>query len=88
VCTKGKTCSRRDSGDVLKGIKKAIGKRGLEDFYKVKKSGCFGLCKFGPIISVDDVCYGIVEKSDYKKIVKQHLKKTKPVKRLLITKKK
>jgi len=61
----------------------------LEDFYEVKKASCFGLCKYGPIISIDDAMYGgDVQNSDYKKILKQHSKKSKPVKRLLLSKKK
>jgi (2Fe-2S) ferredoxin len=85
---KGKACSRRDSVELLKGLKKAIGKRGLDDFYQIKKAKCFGLCKYGPIMSIDDSIYGGVRKDDYKKIVKWHAKNTKPIKRLLITKKK
>jgi NADH:ubiquinone oxidoreductase subunit E len=85
---KGKACSRRDSDALIKGLKKAIGKRGLEDFYHVKKAECFGLCKYGPIMSIDDSIYGKVNKDDCKKIVKWHAKNKKPLKRLLITKKK
>ncbi|CAN5729796.1 hypothetical protein BH10CYA1_BH10CYA1_50560 [soil metagenome] len=89
VCTKGKACSLRDSADLLKGLKKIIKKRGLEDFYEIRKASCFGLCKYGPVISIDDAMYGgDVQKSDYKKILKQHSKKSKPVKGLLISKKK
>ena len=89
VCTKGKACSRRDSADLLKQLKKIIKKRGLEDFYKIEKASCFGLCKYGPIISIDDAMYGgDVQKGDYKKLLKQHSKKSKPVKRLLLSKKK
>jgi NADH:ubiquinone oxidoreductase subunit E len=85
ICTKGKACSRRDSADLLKGLKKIIKKRGMEDFYEIKKASCFGLCKYGPVISIDEAMYGgDVPKKDYK----QHSKKSKPVKRLLLSKKK
>ena len=88
VCTKGKACSRRDSDELLKGIKKAIGKRGLEDFYEIKKAECFGLCKHGPIISIDGAAYGRVTAADCQDIVKRHAKKKKPIKRLVLNKKK
>lgn len=89
VCTKGKACSLRDSADLLKGLKKIIKKRGWGEFYEIKKASCFGLCKDGPIIAVDDSMYGgDVQKKDYKKILKQHSKKSKPVKGLLLSKKK
>ncbi len=89
VCTKGKACSRRDSADLLKRLKKIIKKRGWEDFYQIKKAGCFGLCKYGPVISIDEAIYGgDVQKGDYKKILKQHSKKSEPIKCLLLSKKK
>lgn len=88
ICIKGKACSRRDSDDLLKGIKKAIGKRDLTDFYEVKKAECFGLCKHGPIISIDGAVYGGVTAADCKEIVKRHAKKKKPIKRLVLNKKK
>ncbi len=89
VCTKGKACSRRDAADVLTGLKKIIKKRGWDDFYEIKKASCFGLCKYGPVIAIDGAMYGgDIEKGDYKKILKQHSKKSKPVKRLLLSKKK
>jgi len=88
VC-KGKACSRRDASDLLKVLKKIIKKRGMEDFYEIKKASCFGLCKYGPMISIDGATYGgDLQKSDYKKVLKGHSKKAKPVKRLLLSKKK
>lgn len=86
---KGKACAKRGSDELWRGVKKAIQKRGLEEFYELKKASCFGLCKQGPVMSVDKVIYGeIIEKSDYKKILKRHAKGSKPVKRLQIKKKK
>jgi NADH:ubiquinone oxidoreductase subunit E len=83
ICTKGKTCSRRDSAAVLKRLRKIIKKQELGDFYEIQKSGCLGLCRFGPMISVDYAMYGgDLEKLDYKKILKHHSKRAKPVKPL------
>jgi (2Fe-2S) ferredoxin len=90
VCVEGKTCSSRHSDHVLKGIKKAIDKEGLEDFFKVKKTGCLGGCKCGPIVHIEpeDCAYAFVRPEDCRDIVKRHFKKNKPIKRLKLRKKK
>src|ERR1700729_2892423 len=90
VCTKGKSCARQSSDHILKALKKTIAKCDLEDFYKVKKAKCFGLCKYGPIIMVEPegVGYGGVEPAHLRKIVSRHAKRKKPLKGLVINFKK
>ncbi|MBP9090876.1 (2Fe-2S) ferredoxin domain-containing protein [bacterium] len=86
VCTKGKHCSARDSHDVLAVLRKTVERAQLEDIFKVKKSGCLGLCKHGPVVMVDPLglSYGGVAEVDCIDIIERHVAKKKPIKRLLI----
>lgn len=88
VCTEGKHCSARDADDVLKILRKTIEKCELDKVLKAKKSDCLGLCKHGPVVSVDShgVCYGGVTESDCLKIIERHVSRRKPIKRLAIKK--
>jgi (2Fe-2S) ferredoxin len=90
VCTRGKHCSARDSGDVLTFLRKTIEKCELDNFFKVKKSDCMGYCKHGPVVSVEPFghSYGGVTESDCLSIIERHIAKKKPIKRLLIKHKK
>ena len=90
VCTRGKHCSSRDSGDVLTFLRKTIEKCELENLFKVKKSDCMGLCKHGPVVVVEPLglSYGGVTESDCINIIERHVSKKKPIKRLLINRKK
>jgi NADP-reducing hydrogenase subunit HndC len=85
VCVKGKHCMKRNSPTVFKRLKKLIEKSDLDDVYAVKKSDCFGLCKHGPIVKLEDFSYAGVGKDDCKDIIEAHsAKRNKPVKRLLL----
>ncbi|MBS1991670.1 MAG: (2Fe-2S) ferredoxin domain-containing protein [Cyanobacteria bacterium SZAS LIN-3] len=90
VCTKGKHCSARDSGNVLRNLRKTIEKCELEDLFKVKKSDCLGYCKHGPVVSVDShgVHYGGVKEGDCIDIIDRHATRKKPLKHLLLKAKK
>lgn len=90
VCVKGKSCSRRDSVDIYRKLKRSIEKLDLTEFYEVKKSGCFGLCKFAPIIAVEpEGCtYGLLREKDVGKVVKRHVVKKKPSRKLVSLKRK
>jgi NADP-reducing hydrogenase subunit HndC len=57
----------------------------LENEVKVVKTGCFGLCAEGPIMVVypEGAMYTMVQVSDVKEIVEEHLLKGRIVKRLL-----
>lgn len=90
VCTEGKHCSARDSDDVLKVLRKTIEKCELDSLFKVKKSGCLGLCKHGPVVSVEGhgVCYGGVTEADCVDIIERHVRRRKPIKRLVVRHKK
>ncbi len=90
VCTKGKHCSARDSSNVLRLLRKTIEKCDLDNIFKVKKSDCLGYCKHGPVVSVDThgFHYGGVTEVDCLDIIDRHAARKKPLKRLLINRKK
>ena len=90
VCVKGKKCSKREGSKVFRALKKRIDKSDLNDEYKVKKSDCFGLCQFAPVISFvfEGLEYGKVTRKDCREIIKSHSRGKRPVKRLLIKKRK
>jgi (2Fe-2S) ferredoxin len=90
VCVKGKNCSKRDGSKVFRALKKRIAKADLGSGYKVKKSDCFGLCEYAPVISfvLEGLDYGKVTSKDCREIIKDHSRGKRPVKRLLIKKKK
>jgi (2Fe-2S) ferredoxin len=90
VCVKGKSCPRSGSPDVYDCLRKAITGCGLDDVYKIKKAECFGLCKYGPVVKIapDGAIYGRVDSEDVIKIALRHAKKKKPLKKLLVGKKK
>lgn len=90
VCVTGKKCSKNDGSKVFRALKKRITKSDLDNDYKVKKSDCFGLCKFAPVVSFvsEGLDYGKVTSKDCREIIKSHSRGERPVKRLLIKKKK
>ncbi len=67
-------------------FKAQIEKRKLSNI-EVEKTGCFGLCAWGPVLAVypDEIVYFKVKLADVSEIVENHLKNNQPVKRLLYT---
>jgi (2Fe-2S) ferredoxin len=90
VCVKGKSCHKNGGPALYDCLKAAISGCRLDDYYKVKKVGCFGLCKFSPVVKVepDGAVYGKVEMIDVVKIALRHMKKRKSLKELAVSKKK
>ncbi|MCA9805466.1 MAG: (2Fe-2S) ferredoxin domain-containing protein [Cyanobacteria bacterium HKST-UBA02] len=88
VCTRGKSCKKKDSPKVFKRLKKLIEESELENVFKVSSSDCFGLCKHGPVVRLkpDGLSYGGVNKDDCGEILSRHAKRRKPIKRLLLKK--
>ncbi|HMO23633.1 MAG TPA: (2Fe-2S) ferredoxin domain-containing protein [Candidatus Melainabacteria bacterium] len=89
VCTKGKSCRKRNGPKLFERLKLLIAENDLGAYFELKKSDCFGLCKHAPIVKVkpDGLSYGGVSKSDCTDILLRHVKQKKPIKRLLIKKK-
>ncbi len=85
VCA-GTGCSIGNSSDLVKKFEEEIRSFGLENEISVKKTGCLGLCGFGPNVAIypDNVIYKTVHLEDIPEIVHEHFYKGRPVKRLMI----
>jgi NADP-reducing hydrogenase subunit HndC len=81
----GTGCTSSHSEKVAKEFELQINKNKLENEIKLVKTGCFGLCKEGPIVVVypEGSMYTMVRVEDVKEIVLEHLLKGRIVKRLL-----
>ncbi len=91
VCL-GKRCVARGAEELLETVKEKIKAAGLKPEVKTSRTGCMNVCKetsvegeFAPamVIYPDGVWYRNVTASDVDEIVEEHLKKGRPVKRLL-----
>src|SRR5436190_3160314 len=98
VCT-GKSCSARDSADVLEAFESELKARGLLFGREVKGknphgsivvTSCdsVGFCSIGPAVMVypDGVWYAQVRASDVAEIVEEHLLNNRVVERLALAK--
>ena len=85
VCA-GTGCTIGNSGELIEKFKEEIHSAGLEDEVTVLKTGCLGLCGFGPNICIypDNIIYKSVKLEDVKEIVTEHFYKGRPVKRLML----
>ena len=83
ICA-GTGCTSSNSGLIEAEFERWVSEVGIEDEVKIIKTGCFGLCQKGPIVAIhpDKVFYCQVKPSDVEEIVKEHLYKGRPVKRL------
>ena len=73
-------------GDVIPdNLRLELEANALENDIQVVKTGCFGLCSFGPIVKImpDDVIYTHVTPDDAREIVEEHLIRGHKVERLL-----
>jgi len=72
---------------VLKAFEEAIKEFGVEKDCKVTRTGCVGTCSVGPVVVVEpgDYLYQNVVPENAREIVKEHIVKGTPVKRLLYT---
>ena len=55
---------------------------------RANKSGCLGICDFGPTVAIypEGIFYVGVKKEDVKEIIDSHIVNKKPVQRLLLKK--
>lgn len=85
LCCGGTGCTSSGSEAIIAEMEKQLKAYGLENEYKVVKTGCFGLCALGPIMIVypEGAFYSRVKAEDIEEIVKEHLLKGRIVKRLL-----
>lgn len=68
-------CKSCKSDEIISELRKHIKANNLEKIVKVTKTGCFGLCAKGPIVSFKptDIFYTQVKASDAERIVKEHI---------------
>ncbi|MBR6300510.1 MAG: NADH-quinone oxidoreductase subunit NuoF [Clostridia bacterium] len=85
LCCSGTDCTASGSTQIFERFEQLIKEKGLEKEVKVISTGCFGLCKDGPIVVVypDGTCYSHVKPEDVDEIVSEHLAKGRPVQRLI-----
>lgn len=86
VCS-GTGCNNLQSEAILDNLRLELEANALENDIRVIKTGCFGLCKMGPIVKVmpDEVIYIHVEPDDAREIISEHIMKGRKVERLLYT---
>ena len=84
VCT-GTGCSSSNSQKIIEEFEKQLVAQGMEKEAKVVRTGCFGLCALGPIVTIypEGACYTHVTVDDVEEIVSEHIVKGRIVKRLL-----
>ncbi|MCW3076841.1 MAG: ferrodoxin [Bacteroidetes bacterium] len=92
VCTNQRTGSQKLSCGEVHGLE-LVGefKKQLKDLNvniktRANKSGCLGICDFGPTIVIypEGTFYVGVQKEDVKEIIQSHIINKIPVKRLLL----
>ena len=68
VCT-GTGCSSSNSLKIIEEFEKQLVAQGMEKEAKVVRTGCFGLCALGPIVTIypEGACY--THKSDRSHVV-------------------
>jgi NADH:ubiquinone oxidoreductase subunit F (NADH-binding)/(2Fe-2S) ferredoxin len=81
----GTGCNDLQSEAILDNLRLELEANALENDIRVIKTGCFGLCKLGPIVKVmpDEVIYTHVKPDDASEIVAEHVIKGRKVERLL-----
>ncbi len=92
VCTNQRTGSERLSCGETHGLELvAEFKKQLKDLKvnlktRANKSGCLGICDFGPTVAIypEGTFYVGVKKQDVKEIIESHIINKKPLERLLL----
>ncbi len=74
-----------NAGSIHEELKNLIIENNLEDYVKIKRTGCHGFCQVGPTIIVkpDNVLYNHLEIQDLEEIIEKHIKNDKIVESLL-----
>ena len=81
----GTGCSSSNSGEIIKEFEKQLAEKGLDKEVKVVRTGCFGLCRAGPVVIVypEGAFYSHMTVENVSRIVDEHLIKGRIVKDLL-----
>jgi NADH:ubiquinone oxidoreductase subunit F (NADH-binding)/(2Fe-2S) ferredoxin len=83
VCS-GAACISNESTTIKNKLQAVLKEHNLEDEVAIVETGCMGPCELGPVMLVypDGVFYIRLKESDVEEIVKEHVIKGRPVKRL------
>jgi (2Fe-2S) ferredoxin len=92
VCTNQRSGHERLSCGEVHGLglvaefKKQLKDLNVNLKMRANKSGCLGICDFGPTVAIypDGTFYVGVKKDDVKEIIESHIINKKPVERLLL----
>jgi (2Fe-2S) ferredoxin len=92
ICTNQRSGSEKLSCGEAHGLalvtefKKQLKNSNLNLKTRVNKSGCLGICNFGPTIAIypEGIFYVGVNTEDVKEIIESHIINKKPVERLLL----
>ena len=68
----GTGCTSSNSEQIIERLKEEIKAQGLEKEVNVIRTGCFGLCALGPIVTIypEGACYTHVSVEDVEEIVR------------------
>ena len=82
---RGTACNSMGAKEIHKKLKELIENSELDDYVKIKSTGCHGFCQLGPtiIIQPDNILYVHIKMKDLEKIIEQHLKKNQIIEDLL-----
>lgn len=94
VCTNQRSgnerlsCGEAHGLDLVAEFKKQLKDLKVNLKTRANKSGCLGICDFGPTVAIypEGIFYVGVEKADVKEIIESHILGNKPVERLLLKK--
>jgi len=83
VCS-GAACISNDSTTIKNKLQAVLKEHNLEDEVAIVETGCMGPCELGPVMLVypDGVFYIRLKEGDVEEIVKEHVIKGRPVKRI------
>lgn len=94
VCTNQRTgtdklsCGETHGLNLVSEFKKQLKNLNVNLKMRANKSGCLGICDFGPTVAIypDGIFYVGVQQNDVKEIIESHILNKKPVERLLLKK--
>ena len=81
----GAVCHSSGSGRLLEKFRELAERDGMGEEVCAVRTGCFGLCSDGPIIVIqpENIMYAKVQPEDVEEIWESHIKRGKPVERLV-----
>lgn len=82
------SCGEAHGLELIKEFKKQLKDLNVNIKTRANKSGCLGICDFGPTVVIypEGTFYVGVQKKDVKEIIESHILNKKPVERLLLKK--